>query len=468
MSSYALIPLGSRFAATRQAFLDAPGLPFDQVLPADVIDQAARAEDLGFAAGVDDVYTPALTLWAFLAQAMSASKSCVAAVARVLVLRIALGLPACSANTGAYCKARAKLSEDFLQQLTYAAGEAIEDQAPDTWRWHQRRVLLADGVEFTLPDTPDNQRDYPQPTTQQPGLGFPMIRVVVLLTFATACLVGAAVGPYQGKETGETALFRELLDRLRADDVVVADRYHCSYWQIALVQECGADAAFRLHQRRDYDFRRGRRLGSGDHIVTWHKPQRPTWMDAATYARLPDTLTVREVRFVVSERGYRSEEIIVATTLLDHGCYTKTDIADLYHQRWHVEIDIRAIKQTLKIEMLTCKSPAMARRELWVHLLGYNLIRKVMAQAAWQRGLSPRHISFAGALQTLEAFRWLVMFRTEEMATLVTTTVLQAIGTHEVGNRPGRCEPRCVKRRPKTYPWLMMPRAEARADLLNK
>jgi hypothetical protein len=462
------VPLGSRFTTTRQAFLDAPGLPFDQVLPAAVIEQAARDPSVAFATGADDIYTPALTLWAFLAQAMSASKCCVAAVARVLVLRIALGLPPCSANTGAYCKARAKLPEDFLQQLTYAAGEAVEDQAPDPWRWHQRRVLLADGVEFALPDTPDNQKVYPQPTTQRPGLGFPMIRALVLLTFATACLVGAAFGPCQGKETGETALFRQLLDRLRSGDIVVADRYHCSYWQIALVKERDADVAFRLHQRRRYDFRRGRRLGSGDHIVTWTKPKRPDWMDAATYDRLPATLTVREVGFQVQERGCRSKDIVVATTLLDEGCYPKADIADLYHKRWHVEIDIRAIKQTLQIEILTCKKPEMARRELWVHLLGYNLIRKVMAQAACQRGLSPRQLSFAGALQILEAFRWLVMFRTEAMATLVTTTVLLAIGTHAVGNRPGRCEPRRVKRRPKSYPWLTVPRAEARAALLNE
>jgi DDE family transposase len=339
MSSYHLIPLGSRFTTTRQAFIDAPELPFDQVLPVEVIDQAARDEDLNFAAGADDIYTPAVTLWAFLAQAMSASKSCVAAVARVAALRIALGLPACSAHTGAYCKARAKLAEDFLEQLTYTAGEAVEDQAPDRWRWHNRRVLLTDGFELTASDTPANQQVYPQPSSQQPGLGFPMIRVVVLLTFATACLVGAALGPYQGKETGETALFRELLDRLRAGDIAVADRYHCSYWQVALLQERGADAAFRLHQRRHYDFRLGRRLGSGDHIVTWVKPQRPVWMDEATYARLPDTLTVREVRFQIQKRGCRTKDIIVATTLLNHESYAKTDIADLYHQRWHVEID---------------------------------------------------------------------------------------------------------------------------------
>jgi hypothetical protein len=467
MSSYSVIPLGSRFSTTLQTFAHEAGPFFHEALPDAQIQQVADDNDIHFGAGAEDVYTPAMTLWAFLAQVLSGSKSCVAAVARVLVLRTALGLPACSANTGAYCKARAKLPERFLRSLTYAVGEAVEDQAPDNWRWLGHRTLLADGFEVTLPDTPENQRAYPQPSTQQPGLGFPMIRVVVLLTFATASLVGAAYGPYQGKETGETALLRQLLDRLRPGDVLVADRYYCSYWMIALLQQHGVDVAFRLHQLRDYDFRRGRRLGSDDHVVEWLKPQRPTWMDQDMYASLPETLTVRELRFRVEQPGCRSKEIVVATTLLDAERYAKEDIADLYHRRWHVELDIRAIKQTLKMEQLVCKTPAMAQRELWVHLLGYNLVRKVMAEAAWRRGWHPRQLSFAGALQILEQFRWLLLARSGPEQQTIYAVVLVAVASHEVGDRPGRVEPRCVKRRPKSYDPLKKPRAEARAELLK-
>lgn len=468
MPSYPLLPLGSRFTTTLQAFAHDPGRPFDQALPEATVQQAADDRGLDFAHGPDDVYTPAITLWALLAQVLSAGKSCVAAVARVMVLRITLGLPPCSANTGAYCKARAKLPEDFLRQLTYLVGEAVEDQAPDDWRWHGHRVLLADGCEATAADTPQNQKAYPQPSSQKPGLGFPMIRLVVLLTFATAGLVGAAFGPHQGKETGETALFRELLDRLRPGDVVVADRYYCSYWMVALLWQRGVHVVFRLHQLRDYDFRRGRRLGRGDHVVSWAKPPRPEWMDEETYAGLPAELTVREVRFRVETPGYRPERIVAATTLCDAGKYSKDDIADLYHRRWHVELDIRALKQTLKMDHLVCKTPAMVRRELWAHLLGYNLVRKVMAQAAAARGLSPRQVSFAGAVQTLEAFRWLLLCSRTEAQGTVCQAVLVAIGTHKVGDRPGRCEPRKVKHRPKHYGWLTKPRAEARAELLQE
>lgn len=293
-----------------------------------------------------------------------------------------------------------------------------------------------------------------------------MIRLVVLLTFATAAIVGAAFGPYKGKETGESALFRQLLDQLRRGDIVVADRYYCSYWMIAILQQHGVDAAFRLHQLRHYDFRRGRRLGPDDHVVVWHRPQRPRWMDAATYATMPETITVRETRFAVENPGYRTEEIIVATTLLDDRAYRREAIADLYHRRWLAELDLCAIKRTLGMEQLTCKTPELVHKELWAHFLGYNLVRKVAAQAAWERGLCPRQISFAGAVQTLEAFRELLM--ASDQRVLICRQMFQAIGTHEVGDRPGRVEPRCVKRRQgNDYPMLDEPRAEARATLLN-
>jgi hypothetical protein len=295
-----------------------------------------------------------------------------------------------------------------------------------------------------------------------------MMRLVVILAFATGALLGAAWGPYQGKESGETALLRQLLERFRAGDLAVADRYFCSYWMVALLVLLGVDVAFRLHQRRRYDFRRGQHLGPDDHVVSWGKPDRPEWMDPELYEAMPETLTLREVCFRVTQPGYRTREIIVATTLCAAEQYAKEDIADLYHLRWHVELDIRAIKQTLQMDMLSCKTPALLRRELWVHLLGYNLIRKVMAQAAWVRGLQPRQVSFAGAVQILEAFRWFLLCGPEERRQFVLAVVVMAIGTHKVGGRPGRCEPRRVKRRPKGYGWLTKPRAEARAELLNQ
>jgi len=235
MPFYAPIPLGSRFEATRQR-LDGDNLsPLRDALPERLLAQVADAEGIDLDASDATIYTPALTLWTYLAQVVSGNGTCVAAVARLMVLLLALGREPCAAHTGAYCKARAKLAVPWLGRLTYDVGNATEDAAPAAWRCMGRRVLLVDGFEVTAEDTPANQAVYPQPATQLPGLGLATIRVVVLLTLATASLVGTAWGPHRGKESGETALFRQLLELLRANDLVVADRYYCSYWMIALL-----------------------------------------------------------------------------------------------------------------------------------------------------------------------------------------------------------------------------------------
>jgi hypothetical protein len=455
------------FADVLRGFGQDSELPFGNVLSEQRVLDLATEEGVDFANEPDAVYTPPVTMFAWLAQCLSGSKSCVAAVARVIVLRVAMGLAPCSAATGGYCRARAKLPERFVQRLTLEVGTAVEDQAPAAWRWKGRRTLLVDGFTASMPDTQQNQAEYPQSRSQRPGLGFPMIRAVVLLTFATACLIGCAMGPCKGKETGETALFRQLTEQIRRGDVAVFDRYFCSYWQMAMLRQRGADGCARMHARRKYDFRRGRRLGPGDHVVEWCKPARPTWMDEETYAGIPDTLTIREIRFNVTTPGCRTEEIVVATTLLDAETYTKADIADLYHYRWHVELDIRAIKQTLKMDVLTCQTPEMVRKEIWMHLLAYNLVRAGIAQAAMQQRKTPRQLSFAGAQQTLNAFRWLLMLSEGQGRMRFVRALAVAIGTHVVGDRPGRTEPRAVKRRPRKYPLLRQPRQQAREALLH-
>ena len=459
--------LGSRFTTLLRSYVQGDGLPFATVLSEEQIERAAREEGVTFGRGSNVVYTQAITLWAFVGQVLAGHNCCVAAVQRVIAMLTAMGRTACSAATGAYCVARAKLPESFHRRLTYQVGSELESQAPAHWRWHNRRVLLADGTSSTLADTAENQREYPQPTTQRPGLGFPMIRMVALLGFATASVVGVAIGRYAGKRTGETALLRQLLDQLRVGDIVVADRYHCSYFMIVLLMQHGVDVVFRMHHMRDYDFRRGRRLGRNDHVVEWQRPQRPTWMDAATYETVPETLEVRELRFNVENPGYRTEEIVVATTLIDDTTYSKEEIADLYHQRWHAELDLRSIKQTLGMDELVCKTPAMVRKELWAYLLGYNMVRKVAAQSAWENKLQPRQLSFAGTLQILETFGILLLAMDEGMRRESYHRILVAIAANRVGDRPGRVEPRRRKRRNDQYHMLREPRAQARARLLN-
>lgn len=461
-----LYPQRPTFATVLRSFAHQDGLTFGDALTEQDIQDACDAEDVHFGQAPHDVYTPAMTLWAFVVQCLCASKSCVAAVARVVVLRIALGLPPCAAGTGAYCKARAKLPESLLRRLTLQVGTAVERQAPDSWRFKGRRVLLADGAEVSMPDTPANQREYPQLKNQKPGLGFPRMRMVVLLAFATASLVGCALGPCKGKGSGETERFRTLQDHIEPGDVVVADRYYCTWWILALLIGAGADACFRLHHMRHYDFRRGRRLGPGDHVVSWLKPARPKWMDAETYQALPASLEVREVRVRVTTPGFRVRQFIAATTLLDAASTSAADVAELYHRRWHVELDIRVLKSTLHMDILSCKTPAMVRREVWAHLLAYNLTRKVLAQAALAGAVTPRQLSFAGAVQTLDAFRWLLAVGVGAESGQWVRALLVAVATHRVGNRPDRTEPREVKRRRKVR-LMTKPRAQRRAELLK-
>jgi hypothetical protein len=451
-----------------RSFLQDDGAGFHDVLTDEQIERAARLQNLSFGAGKDDIYSVPLTLWAFVTQALSESKSCVAAVARVLAWLTKLGRPVCDAATGAYCKARAKLTELFLWFLTCDVGRHLEEHAPDAWRWHAKRVVLVDGSTESMPDTPANQAAYPQSRSQRPGVGFPILRWVALLGLATGVVLDSAFGPYRGKETGESALFRTLLSSLHQGDVVLADRYYCSYWMVALLQALGVDVVFRKHQLRHTDFRCGRRLGHNDHIVTWTKPQRAKWMDQASYDSLPETLVLREVRTMLTTPGCRVKELVVITTLRDHETYTKDEILDLYHERWHAEIDLRSIKTQMKMEILRCKTPEMVRKEIWAHLLAYNLVRKVMAQAAKEHKLTPRQISFAGAMQTLNEFRTSLLHASAAELVEMTSCILVAIASHRVGNRPGRCEPRKVKRRPKGYSRLLVPRAQERAKLTRR
>jgi putative transposase len=455
------------FRGTLAPFLQDEGLPFAEVLTAADVQEACDLEGVSFARAKRSVFTPALVVWTFLSQVLGKDKSCRAAVLRVLVLLVALERGPCSTDTAAYCRARAKLPAAVLRRLARQVGRRLEAAVPSRWLWKGQHVYLVDGATLSMPDTPENQKAYPQVPAQKPGLGFPLLRMVVLLSLATALLRDLAFGPYQGKEAGEPALFRTLVEGLPKDSIILADRYYCSYFLIALLQAAGVKVVFRLHQRRDVDFRRGRRLGANDHLVVWHKPQRPEWMEPEDYAAIPATLTVREMQTQVRRPGYRVRELTVVTTLCDAEQYPKEDVLDLYHERWHVELDIRSIKAALGMEPLRCLSPFMIEKELWAYWLGYNLVRKVSAQAALAQGLHPREISFTATKQAvLEAWQQLTLSNAPKRLVLG-RVLLAALGKETVGDRPGRCEPRAVKRRPKPHKLLNQPRAQARAELLR-
>ena len=345
--------------------------------------------------------------------------------------------------------------------------DGCERQVDAKWLWHDRHVYLVDGTAVSMPDTEANQDEYPQHPRQPEGLGFPIARVVVLLSLATGMVKDMALGPYMGKETGETALLRQLLERFEPGDLLLGDRYYCSYFMIALLMELGVDFVTRVHQRRAVDFRCGRRLGKGDHIVEWKRPDKPAWMDPQTYDRMPESIEIREIHVHVGQPGYRVESFVVVTTLTNAAKYTQDDIAELYHYRWLAELDIRAIKITMGMEILRCKTPRMVRKEMWTCLLAYNLIRRAMLQAAQASGQSPRRLSFAAALQAIAASWPVIVSSSDSVAARLVEVELANLADHTIGDRPGRVEPRAVKRRPKPHALLTEPRDQARAQLLE-
>jgi hypothetical protein len=463
-------PTPSRYArqvATLQRqFAQAPGLPFAGALQPAAVELALRQENVSFR---DRLFSPLVTLWVFLSQVLDPDHSCRQAVARFLAWRVARGLKPCSADTGAYCKARRRLPEGLLARLARSTGRQLQDEAPDGWRWRGHTVKVVDGTTVSMPDSPDNRRAFPPPQGGYRGGGFPVARLVVLFSLAVGTVLDAALGRFQGKQTGETALFRTLHDHLGAGDVLLADRYYCSYWEIASARQRGADVVFRLHQRRRADFRRGLRWDGGDHVVVWTKPKRPAWMDEATYAGVPDTLAVRELLVRVRQRGFRTRSLLVATTLLDPQAAPAEELALLYRLRWCAELDLRALKAVMQLGVLRCQTEALVRKELWAHLLAYNLIRTAMAQAAQERGLLPLEISFKGALQTLAAFASVLLSATAGELEELCRCVRGAVARHRVGQRPDRYEPRAKRRRPDPNPPpLNEPRQKARARLAAK
>ena len=443
-------------------YLQDGSLPFSDILSSEVIEQALTALQMGW---VDRIFTPLVTLCVFLGQVLSADHSCRAAVARLIAYRVARKERRCSAETGAYCQARKRLPEAFFSQIARHTGQCLEDNAKSRWLWKNRRVYIFDGATVSMPDTMENQQAYPQPPQQKPGLGFPLMRVAVIFSLACGAVLDVGMCRYAGKGQSELALLRKMWSIFRPGSIVLADRLMCSWFEFVMLQQQEVDSVCRFTSHRTADFRRGKRLGKDDHLVTWFKPRMLRSTDLETYKSLPDALTVRECRVRLAQPGFRVRVLVLATTLLDPVAYPPAALADLYRARWNGELDLRSLKQTLQMDVLRCKTPELVRKELWTHILAYNLIRAVLAQAAHKHHLQPRCLSFKGAIQTLEAFQPMIALQSEHDTAhrlQLYHDLLDAIATHEVAQRPNRYEPRVKKHRRNHYGWLMRPRAETK------
>jgi hypothetical protein len=442
--------------AVRARFAHSTGLPFANVLTEANILDVLNDHGIKYR---DRVFNPVTTIWGFLSQVLSDDHSCRDAVARVIAHQAASGAKVCSPNTASYCNARSRLRTAVFRTLAMRTAQELQGGALQEWKWNGRNVFIADGSHVSMPDTPQNQANYPQPEVQQPGIGFPLARLTVLLSLATGACHDLAMAPYAGKGTGEKTLLRQMYDTLKAGDVVLADALFDDYFMACELRQRGVELVARAqHQRVGTQTVESRPDGD---VIVWQRPNKPHGMAGEKYRTYPKSLVMRQVSVDARDKDNRVEQFRVVTTILD-ASIDGGQIGQLYERRWSGEVDIRSIKSTMKMDVLRCKTPEMVEKEIWAHLLAYNLLRTVMAVAAVQGNVEPRKISFKGAKQVVTAFAPKIeAARPEDRARLV-DAMLTAVLYHRVGERSGRWEPRARKRRPKPGTRLMQPRATAR------
>jgi len=409
----------------RARFARDQGLPFADSLSELCILDALQEYGVKYR---DRLFSPVTTIWGFLSQVLSEDHSCRDTVSRIIAHRAAAGLKVCSPNTASYCNARARLPTAVLRCLAKRTAQRLQDGLPEGWKWNGRNVYIADGSHVSMPDTAQNQASYPQPEVQRPGIGFPLARLTVLLSLATGACHDLAMAPYAGKGTGEKTLVRQLYDMLKPGDVVLADALFDDYFIAWELRQRGIELVARAQYER-VDTQTVQSGPDGD-VILWQRPNKPHGMKGEQYRTYPKTLRMRQVS--VDARGKDNR------------------------------VEIRSIKATMQMDVLRCKTPEMVRKEIWAHLLAYNLLRTVMAVAAAESGIEPRQVSFKGAKQAVTAFAPKIEAAPSEERAALIDALLRAIAYHRVGDRPGRWEPRARKRRPKPGVRLMQPRAEAK------
>jgi hypothetical protein len=395
------------------------------------------------------IYTPETTLSMFVMQLLNQDSSCQNRVNSLAIKedkRVSL-------STSAYCKARTRLSTSAIANNIRDIGIKNEKKAHSTWKYNGKNIYLIDGTTITMPDTVLNQKEYPHPKTQKEGLGFPICRIVAIISLTTGAIIDASIGNYSGKGTGEQALLREILHNVKKGDLLLADAMFSTYTLLSYVLEHGIDIVFVQNgaRSRKTDFTKGHILGNNDHIITIKKPKdNPQWMSKSDISKIPKELKIRELN--VSGKT-------LITTMLCPKKSTITIIKNLYKERWHIEVDFRNIKITLGLTEFKCKSPKMIIKEMWTSFLAYNIIRTLMLESALYTKILPRRLSFKNALQ--------LYLRYLESDTIKSSKLLLLIAEKIIGNREGRIEPRLIKKRSNAYRLLMKSRTLARQDVMK-
>lgn len=448
-----LAALGGRVQALRQqSLLHLDGL-LAQFLPAFLLSQADEGPN-----SRERIFSLRRTFFGFLYQVLNPLCPCREIVRQVQALFALHNSRPVKGDSSAYCQARARLPLDVLSRLRCAAAAHAQRFSE---RWLGLCVKVLDGTTTSLPDTPMNQRAYPQPGGQKPGCGFPLLKLVGVFSLATGVLLDYAKG---NKRQHELNLLQSLLDQFKPGDLALADRGFSCYTLLSLLLRRSVHCLFRLHQARSSDLRQGKRLGKNDRLIVWDKPcQKPRYLPKALWKLVAPQLSVRLIHFSLAVPGFRVQSVSLVTTLLDPQAYPAPELARLYARRWRIELWFRDIKSTLGMEVLRCKSPGMVHKELEMFFIAYNLLRCLMVEAGSLGDIPVDWLSFKGTVDSVRQFSIAIAQATSrKKQKQLIARLLEVIARDSLPDRPGRREPRAIKRRPKPYPLLNRPRHQFR------
>ncbi len=449
-----------RVQILKNKFNQSLGLPFKELLPESVIGQALWELKIKYKQRLFDPY---VTLWAFLSQVLDTDKTCHNRVSKIIAYLTGSGVEIPSTDTSAYCQARERLPEKLLENLFGKAAQRLSEKVVTEYLWCGRNVKVIDGSTVSMPDTIENQKAYPQPKSQKPGCGFPIAKIGVIFSLATGAAVALVIDVLN---THDIKLARKLYEFLNPLDILLGDRAFCASADIVAIKKLNCDAVFRKHQARKASMRKGKIVGACDKLVTWYKPKIcPKGLNLDEFDALPQTITVREIFYYIVIPGFRTGRVSLITTLLDTTTYPSLEIVELYGKRWDVELDLRHLKTTLGMDVLRCKTPSMVRKEIYVYLLAYNLLRSLMWSAGTTYGTSPLRLSLQGTRHHLNNFMTQLLAACSTVRQQIYCTLLKVIVHKAVPSRPGRTEPRVRKRRPKAYPLMTKSRHKLREQL---
>ncbi|WP_041393556.1 IS4 family transposase [Pleurocapsa sp. PCC 7327] len=443
----------NRVRILQEKFRQSLGLPFENLLPSWEIQKVIDELKVKYRRRLFD---PIVTLWTFLSQVLDVDKSCHNAVSRVIAYLANQRVEIPSSDTSAYCQARSRLPENLLEKLFGSTAQSLEEKVTTQYLWCARHVKVIDGASVSMPDTIENQKSYPQPSSQKLGCGFPIAKIGVRFSLATGAAIALVIDVLN---THALKLARKLYQFLKPNDILLGDRAFCAYADLVTLMNLKCDAVFRKHQSRQMSMRRGKLFGDCDKLVIWHKPKKcPNGLSEEEFLALPETLIVREISYYIFIPGFRTSSVSLITTLLDTETYPTLELVKLYDCRWDVEVNLKHLKTTLGMEVLRGKTPAMVGKELYVYLLAYNLLRTLMWESGTTYGVPPVRLSLQGTRHHLHNFIPQLLAASSAQLHQIYRTLLKVVVHKSVSDRPGRSEPRVRKRRPKAYPLMKQPR----------